>query len=275
MRLAAGTEQIMNALSSQVLVPPKPSRSAKAELETTLLAEALEHRAVNHPYLKALASGELPDVAWALRDFAMHYYGYSAHFPRYLTAAISRLEDPRHRRALMENLTEESGHYSPEEYVELQASGIEREWIAGVPHPMLFARFREALGLRGEIGIDGAEVTCWREMFYSVLATGSPAEAIGALGLGTEAIVSFIYQYFVRAIGHTDVSARDSVFFALHCDVDDHHHETLLQIARDLCRDERSREDLARGMRKALFLRASFWDYLHGRALAAPRCNLS
>ena len=38
-----------------------------------LIEESLAHRAVNHPYLAALGNGDLPDVDWALRDFADHY----------------------------------------------------------------------------------------------------------------------------------------------------------------------------------------------------------
>jgi hypothetical protein len=40
----------------------------------------------------------------------------------------------------------------------------------------------------------------------------------------------------------------------------------LKQIAVDLARTEEGRRGLERGMRKALFLRASFWDFLHERA---------
>ena len=92
-----------------------------------LIEESLNHRAVNHPYLKALGSGELPDTEWALRDFAKHYYGYSLHFPRYLTTVISKLEVPAHRNSLLQNLTEESGIYEDEEYAELAAVGVRRE----------------------------------------------------------------------------------------------------------------------------------------------------
>ena len=112
-----------------------------------LIDESLSHRAVSHPYLQALGSADLPDVGWALRDFAEQYYGYSLHFPRYLTTVISKLETPAHRTSLLQNLMEESGMYEEEEYAELAAVGVEREWIEGVPHPQLFQRFREASGI--------------------------------------------------------------------------------------------------------------------------------
>lgn len=70
------------------------------EVVEQLARQALQHRAVQHPYLRALGDGTLPDMRWALVDFADHYYGYSAHFPRYLTTVISRLEEPEHRVAM-------------------------------------------------------------------------------------------------------------------------------------------------------------------------------
>lgn len=233
-----------------------------------LADEARGHRAVRHRYLQALSDGAVPDLRWALADFGRHYFGYSAHFPRYLTTVISRLERPEHRASLLENLTEESGVYGPEEYAELAEHGVRREWIEGVPHPRLFQRFRRALGVEDSaLEDDAVEVVCWREMFLSVLANGSAAEAVGALGLGTETVVRDLYQPFVRALGRLDLDPADTVFFPLHTAVDDHHQATLLDIARHYARTPEGRADVAKGMRKALSLRASFWDWLYERAM--------
>ena len=238
-----------------------------------LATEALRHRAVKHPYLEALASGDLPDTHWALADFARQYPGYAKHFPRYLSTVISRLTNPRHRDELLENLTEESGIYQEHELAELESSGIEADWIAGRPHPQLFDRFRRAMGvenLENEVEFD--QVICWRETFLSVLANGSPAEAVGALGLGTEQIVSTIYLPFTRAIARVpELSPRDSVFFPLHTSIDDHHQKTLQKIAAELVNDASTARELRRGMLKALNLRSAFWDWMYSRALN-PAC---
>jgi hypothetical protein len=144
------------------------NRDVATRAVDALAAAALEHRAVRHPYLAALAEGNLPDPDWALADFARHYEGYSAHFPRYLTALISRLENPTHRRALLENLTEESGQYAPGELEALAAIGVRPEWIVGIPHPELFHRFRLAAAGPDEAGTalseagEHLEVVCWR-----------------------------------------------------------------------------------------------------------------
>ena len=257
----------------------------------TLTAHA--HRAVRHPYLAALADGSLPNLAAALADFAHQYLGYSAHFPRYLSALISRLENPAHRQLLLANLSEESGHYEPDELATLAQVGIQPEWFVGVPHPELFRRFHRAVHGSGDGGaghagaaadraqsgspegdengpegqVDELEVVCWREMFLAVLSLGSPAEAVGALGLGTESVVAAIYPQLLRAIkrqGH--LHPRDTVFFSLHTLVDDAHQANLRQIAIAYAANEAGLADLARGMHKALALRDSFWSWLHERA---------
>ena len=236
--------------------------------------EGTSHRAVNHPYLLALRDSTLPDMKWALADFARQYHGYSAHFPRYLTTVIGRLELPEHRAALMENLTEEAGIYDPEEMEELVEIGVEKQWIDGIPHPLLFRRFCQAAGVEdSDPNGDSVEVICWREMFLAVLAGGSTAEALGALGLGTENVVSTMYQHFLPALGVLDVPPSETVFFPLHAAVDDHHQETLMNISRHYAGTKAGRFDLLKGMRKALTLRAGFWDWLHMRALTMGTCD--
>lgn len=234
-----------------------------------LMAAALNHRAVRHPYLTALADGTLPDLAWALADFARHYLGYSSHFPQYLTALISKLDNPSHRQMLLDNLTEESGHYTGAELEALAATGVKQEWILGISHPELFRRFRNAVAGPGGGGTnEHLEVVCWRDMLLSVLRLGSAAEAVGALGLGTESIVPVIYAPFERAIERLgSLDPRETVFFPLHTAVDDHHQATLRQIALDFAASASGRRDLATGMHKALALRDSFWSWLHQRAL--------
>jgi pyrroloquinoline quinone (PQQ) biosynthesis protein C len=240
--------------------------SVSRKFVALLAEEALLHRAVTHPYLTELAAGTLPDIRWALADFARHYIGYSGQFPRYLTATMSRLEVPAHRIALLENLTEESGTYEADEIEVLEREGVAREWFDGVAHPQLFERFAQAMGVR-ERGEPVDQVICWRESFINVLTQGSAAEAIGALGFGTENIVSTIYVPFVKALEHTDLSPRDTVFFKLHTMVDDHHQATLQDIAADFAATEEGRKGLRRGMLKALSLRSAFWDWLYARAL--------
>ena len=217
-----------------------------------------------------MSQGNLPDLRGAFRDFACHYYGYSSHFPRYLAALISRLEGSEDRQALLDNLSEESGCYSPEDLAKMDACGIQAEWVANVPHPELFRRFRRALDVSdGAPAKESLEVVAWREMLLSVISDGSAAEAVGALGLGTEGIVPALYRPFVdglRRVG--ELSGRDQVFFGLHTLVDDRHQATLQALACKLASTASGRHELALGMTKALAMRDAFWSWLHQRALA-------
>lgn len=246
---------------------PLQERRGKQEWVDALEQEALSHPALTHPYLQALAGGDLPDLRWALADFARQYYGYSAHFPRFLAQTISQLTDPVHRSGLLVNLTEESGEYGAEELDELKDAGIEPEWIVGVPHPQLFSRFCASMGVDLDApNRDAVQVICWREMFLEVLGAGSPAQAVGALGLGTESIVSTMYQHFLPPLERLGIPPRDAVFFPLHAMVDDRHQATLLEIAVHFAGTPEGRRDLEKGMHKALFLRSGFWDWMLRRA---------
>lgn len=259
----------------------QPLASASVSVPATTIdwigaleCEALQHRAVRHPYLARLADGRLPDGRWALIDFARNYHGYSIAFPRYLTTVISRLEDADARQMLIDNLNEESGHYSDEDYQNLAAIGVKRCWIEGIAHPDLFRLFCRALGVDVARWTEQPPVVLWRERFLGVLADGTPAEALGALGLGTETIVRAIYGPIVQAIARLDLPKHDTVFFPLHTAVDDNHQATLKAISADVARSQEGRRELRRGMLQALELRAAFWDWLHGRALD-PRTSES
>ncbi len=261
-------------LRRPALTVPEHSPVDPARYVQMLASEALSHRAVGHPYLKTLAEGAFKDMRWAIADFARQYYGYSIHFPRYLMTVMSRLEDHHHRAALLENLNEESGSYGPDELTNLARAGVKPEWVRGVPHSELFKTFSESVGVSFDRLEEAAHVSCWREMFLQVLAGGHPAEAVGALGLGTENIVRPIYQHFVAAIRCVgSISPRDSVFFALHTAVDDHHQATLARIAESFAATEDGRMGLRKGMIKALGLRATFWDWLYERAIDPVRAD--
>ena len=264
-------ENIQSELSKVSSIPDAatPSDKTGESYLEELVQEALSHPAVCHPYLTDLAEGNLPDLPWAIRDFAAQYPGYCAHFPRYLTVVISKLESPEHRATLMQNLIEESGMLDDEELAVLVEFGIDPDWVQGIPHPKLFERFQHAMGVydTDEHADDALEVVCWRESFYHLLANGSPAEAIGAIGLGTENVVNKIYTPMIRAIERLGtLERRDYVFFDLHCEVDEDHHKALLNIAHDFADVPLNRIDLRKGMLKALGFRARFWDWMHERA---------
>jgi len=249
-----------------------PFRTTKANTVERFLdeleCEAQSHAAVRHPYLAALSTGNLPNPQAALRDFATHYGCYCRDFTRYLCLTIARLETPAHQALLTENFLEESGTVEEEKWEILEDQGIELAWVAGVPHKELYRRFQNAVSpLPNDRYCIEAEI--WRATFLDLLNGADGARAVGAIGLGTEGIVRFIYQPLAEACRrHPGLTRQEAVFFELHCLVDDDHAEALRQIAFDLAQTTSGRRNLRLGMHQSLGMRATFWEAMYRRALA-------
>ncbi|MDO8990093.1 MAG: iron-containing redox enzyme family protein [Sideroxyarcus sp.] len=242
------------------------------EFVTALCEEARNHRAVNHPYLQQLIAGDVPDIKGALKDFVFQYSAYSMDFIRYLTATIAQLERGEHRKALMKNLVEETGKIDAENAALLGTIGIDLEWVDGISHPELFSRYMNAAGIDKEFLRNNQyadEAVVWRDLFFSLCSKEGPTRALGAIGLGTENIVKYIYRPFIKAIErHLDISLRDRVFFDLHAALDDQHGEALTNIAIDYAENWEHRKQIRDGMHMALSIRNAFFDALQAKALA-------
>ena len=63
-----------------------------------LVAKAMNHKAVYHPYLLGLKEGLFPDMKFAFKDFAWQYFHYSSNFSVFLRA-VSRDERQLERAA--------------------------------------------------------------------------------------------------------------------------------------------------------------------------------
>ena len=254
---------------------PRANHQQPTRLATTLPflrsleAEALGHKAVQHPYLLSLSEGTLRDPRRAIQDFAREYQGYSAWFPRFLSAVEARLPGDL-RSNLSENKEEECGRYDEKTLVELEAAGLRREWVYGVPHPALFSRFQRAMGVEPNAPVDStAPVARWRDQLLHTLENDHPAAAVGALGLGTELVVSKMYAHVLRGVDRfAKIHPKDRCFLVLHVLVDDSHAASLLELAAHFALSAEGRTALARGMRSALDLRSAFWDALYERAVS-------
>lgn len=232
--------------------------SAEAFIDA-LCADARAHPAVSHPYLQYLASGELPDVRWAIRDYCHQYFFYSGGFTAYLEAAINRLQSPAHQDVLRKNLAEERGQADPAN-------------PEGIPHTVLFQRFRRAVGVIPAYEAatpPSTTVMVWRDLFLQKCQSAQPGVGIGAIGIGTELVVSSIYRYLHQAVTrYTDLSPEDYLFLTLHLDCDDQHAEDLKQVSIELAKAPELREALRFGALSSLNLRHAFWDVMLARALA-------
>src|SRR5690606_18334914 len=125
--------------------------------------------------------GTLPDLAAAVRDFAVTYCGYSAWFTRYLQMVIDRLTDPRHKALLAQNMAEEKGELHEEDREALVAVGIDPEQVEGIPHSRLFRDFCHSPGITDdELQQVQPLAARWRERFLLGLQQGSAAFCCGA-----------------------------------------------------------------------------------------------
>ncbi|MFC1747781.1 iron-containing redox enzyme family protein [Pseudomonadota bacterium] len=246
--------------------------SYKRELIGDLLHEANAHSALNHRWLKNIATHGYTDQHYALKTFAYEYHTYAGAFPHYLRAVIDRLTLATHKEPLLENLAEEKGKLDAEEIAVLKAHGINTDAIKGIAHPVLYRRFCHAMGLSDLHLQEPAHVAMqWRTNLLDYIKTASPAAAVGAIGIGTEGIVKPIYEKVLSGIRALGTLSRDEyAFFDLHCVVDDKHAEDLKNVAIALIDTKNGYEELRAGMLKALELRALFWDHMDEKCSRAP-----
>lgn len=226
--------------------------------------EASNSAAVNHPYLQAIREGDLPDIDLAFKDFAFQYGIYSAAFVRYVSAVIDNLSNTEHKKTLQSNLAEEQGNTHD---VELSPDVLAS--IIGQPHTSLYRRFQEAVGIDADYRKTAHRCQTslsWSRQFLQICRMNE-CVGVGAIGIGTELIVSRIYDQILAGLeAHTSLTMKQRVFFDLHSKCDEEHSAQLLSIAEDLAQDHASCEQIAYGTRRAIEMRVAFWDKMLERA---------
>lgn len=231
-------------------------------------AEALESGAVNHPYLHALREGDFPNIDLALKDFAFQYNLYSTKFTRYVSAVIENLSDNRHKQILLTNLAEEQGLTTD---IELPPAVLAS--IDGQPHSALFRHFQEALGVDSEYRKTASQCQTgllWSKQFLQ-LCEMNEYVGIGAIGIGTELIVSNIYNQILECLtAHSDLTIEQHVFFNLHSACDEEHAAQIGLIAEDLAQNNSACEQIEYGVKMAINMRIIFWDKMLERAQNFP-----
>lgn len=243
-------------------------RSFGSTFLSQLGTEVLASSAVNHPYLDAISKGHFPNIELAFKDFAFQYGLYSAQFIRYLSAVIANLSDPKHQQILQSNLDEEKGHIHD---IELPADVLAS--IDGQPHARLFRRFQEALNIDVEYHTTISEQQpgqLWGQKFLQLCEMSAPV-GVGAIGIGTEQVVSKIYNQILSGLKtHSNLTITQRVFFDLHSQCDDEHAAQLMLIAEELAVDQQACEQIEYGVNSALTIRTEFWDGMLERALSFP-----
>ena len=114
-----------------------------------------------HPFYKKWQSGEVS--LETLRDYAKQYYAYEAALPRFLRNSLEHLDGGPARRAVEENILDETGNPKP--------------------HSDLWMQFAEALGLSRKEVRSAATTPATARLVdtYETLSKQGSAESLGAL----------------------------------------------------------------------------------------------
>ena len=165
-----------------------------------------KYHLLSHPFYQDWNKGSLSKET--LKEYATQYYKHVKAFPRYISATHSQCDDIEKRKILLENLADEEGFHQ------------------GEPHPELWMRFAEGLGVfRNEVENKPARKSI-EEVIDSFLSAGRSSYAEGLAAL-------YAYEYQVPEIAetkikglkeHYDVSDKRSLsFFTVHQEADVHH----------------------------------------------------
>jgi mannose-6-phosphate isomerase-like protein (cupin superfamily)/pyrroloquinoline quinone (PQQ) biosynthesis protein C len=159
---------------------------------------------------------------------------------------MANCESDLFRAALSQNLWEEGGGCEPSQR-----------------HAQLFRNF-----LQGSLGVvvDRIEYAPFTRLFVNEYLQQSlrldPIAAAAFLALGTEGIVSRMYEIMRTGLRRAGIPDAELEFFAIHIACDDDHAQTLQNLMLSYAGRPGWFESCAEGVRRALDLRTAFFDQL-------------
>ena len=182
-----------------------------------------EQHLLTHPFYQRWQKGKVsPDV---LRSYAVQYYAYESALPSFLEKAMVHFPDGPIKESLADNLRDEAGGEHP--------------------HPELWLRFAESLGLRRD-EVQGADLlprTANLVYTYESLCDRGAEEALAALyayEAQFPAVAASKGDGLRRFYGVTDPGALE--FFDVHATLD---HEHAASLRSGLVESEQAREAAA------------------------------
>jgi quercetin dioxygenase-like cupin family protein/pyrroloquinoline quinone (PQQ) biosynthesis protein C len=208
-----------------------------------LHALQLEHPFWNCRLLTALAQGALSreDVRYVFSQ----YHLYSSSFTRFLAAVMASSENDLHRAQLAQNLWEEGGGCEPSRR-----------------HAQIFRNFlNTSLGIDDVSRIVYAPYTRYfvRE-YLAQCQRPEPVWGTAFLSLGTEGIVSRMYEIIRSGLLLAGIPADELEFFDIHIACDDEHAVTLENMMMSFAGQPGWFDACAGAMRRALELRMEFFE---------------
>jgi pyrroloquinoline-quinone synthase len=199
---------------------------------------------LKHPFYIAWSNGELS--LGTLQDYARQYHHFESNFPRYVAGTYAHILDPKQRRVLLENLTDEEGR--------------------DPTHPELWRRFGEALGVSRKAMMDARPAAPTKRLcseYEALTLDGSAGSGLGAL-YGYESIFPEVAREKSRGLrafyGIRSPSAHE--FFRVHTEADVEHSAAERRAIRsEIARSPRSARDVRQGVERSL---DAWWGFLDG-----------
>ncbi len=222
--------------------------NAGESIEHQLAAlHALQHEHVfwNCRLLTAFSHGALSRDE--IRYVFSQYHLYTSSFTRFIAAVMATCESDLFRAQLAQNLWEEGGGCEPSRR-----------------HAQIFRNFlRDSLGIADVAQIEYASHT--RHFVREYLTQSQCADPVAGaafLAIGTEGIVSRMYQIMRTGLLRAGVPESELEFFDIHIACDDDHAVTLENMMTSYAGQPGWFDTCAGAMRRALDLRMEFFDSL-------------
>jgi hypothetical protein len=236
-----------------------------------LLAAALAHPAVRHPFLVRCAQGGWRDLDGALLAFARDQAGCVAWTVQGLHRALVRLPGGVARDPWLRRFARERGQLDDADCALLRRASLPVAGVQGVPRAVLFERFALAVGVTpAELAAPSPAAAAWVTRWQQLARDASPTEVVGAWALGTEAVARTVWQQLLRGVLLQGTLRRDElVWLELQCLPDDRLQRSLAAGASALAQLAGGLDELRTGMEQALQWLGELLDRVYLRVLEA------
>jgi pyrroloquinoline quinone (PQQ) biosynthesis protein C len=181
-----------------------------------------------------------------LNTFVEQHQIYSRGFTRYLGALLANIENDEFRLVLTRNLFDEMGFGD----------------AGNMPHSKLYRKMMESLGLIPEqTPLPSTQLLI--DTMFECCQSPSYMVGLGALCLGAEELVPYMYQPIVDGFLALGESLKKLEFFTLHIECDEGHADAMYAIIdQKLQENPESLLDLNYGAEKLIQARIRFFEGL-------------
>ena len=182
-----------------------------------------------------------------IRYVFSQYHLYTSSFTRFIAAVMASCESDLFRAQLAQNLWEEGGGCEPERR-----------------HAQIFRNFlRDSLGIADVAEIRyAAHARHFVREYLAQAQSDEPVVGAAFLAIGTEGIVSRMYEIMRHGLIRAGIPETELEFFDIHIACDDEHAVTLENMMMSYAGQPGWFDSCAGAMRRALDLRMAFFDSL-------------